>query len=244
MRRRVDLAGLERESRALQAALAAVSPSRRRPAPDAALPRPDPREHLAWLQGFAARALDTPAQRDTAARECAVFCSQQNSWSRQWAQQWAVGGGSTLDFTKGIRAAQTAVRKLLGDLRSGEVTWLARPLAYHGLVWRRQRITLVTRATGLGQFRAALVDFLVTIGPRLRCCASAACGRFFLPTHGRQRHCDKACGNRQRQRAWRRVHRRRLSDVRHDQYRKRQRARLGPNVQVHRRARPDQHGDG
>jgi hypothetical protein len=54
----------------------------------------------------------------------------------------------------------------------------------------------------------------------------------FLPEHGGQRCCEKACGNRQRQRTWRRAHRATLPDQRHRWYKSRVRARLGPKVQV------------
>lgn len=258
-RRRVDLAGLERGSLALQAALDAVDPTRRRSRPDQPFPPPNPSRYLDWLQSFATRQVDSKSDRAATALQVAVFCAGQVGWSQQWVAQWAAGARrrpagtaeqtQRVDLTDDLAAAQVIVRQILSDLRAGEPTWFPMPVA-DGMIWRatarsgaarsmrrRPGIRLVTRGGGLRQFLSALADFFVTIGPRLRLCQSDGCGRFFVPDHGRQRCCEKTCGNRERQRRWRRAHRASLPEKRHEWYKARMQARFGAKVQVTRRAR-------
>lgn len=63
---------------------------------------------------------------------------------------------------------------------------------------------LVRRYEGLYEHAvmAHAMDLLVQFWPQIRRCERRDCGKFFLPSHGRQRHHDPSCSNIERSRRY------------------------------------------
>lgn len=124
-----------------------------------------------------------------------------------------------------VLAVQAAVRDLLRGLAPGSTVWWTEPpfeqpiTVGNGLIWREGRgVGLATRASGVSLVVAAVVDVLLTVGPRLARCVTPSCRRLFAVRRKGQTHCLPTCGAKERVEAWRRKNRDRLSETRHRQY--------------------------
>ena len=91
---------------------------------------------------------------------------------------------------------QTELREVLGRLMPGDPVFVDVPIS-DGVVWDRDRgVRLVTRTAGLPQVLAAVVDLLISIGPRLRRCKTPDCQKLFATKRPAQIHCTTKCARR------------------------------------------------
>jgi hypothetical protein len=187
---------------------------------------------LAWLGDFLNRDVAADSSQTAGAEELRAFLMQHY-------QAW--GGGVNFVIDAGldqpidpadVPAIQAAIRDALDRFASEGHVWFPHPIG-DGLLWRRGRgVSLVTRAAGLAQVLAAVVDLLMTVGPRLQRCES--CRRLFVMTRPHQRFCTTQCGTRQRVADWRDKNRDRLAESKHRQYARKVKEKL-PHVRVTRR---------
>ncbi len=191
-----------------------------------------PEERLIWLTAFVKREASDDSTRVSAAKELDVFLSHHY-------KSWAGDFNSAVDLQQFIEPndvprIQVEVRALLDGLSPDGNAWFSSSIA-DGLLWRRDRgVFLVTRAPGLPQVLASVVNLLMTVGPRLRRCETPSCRRLFSMKRPGQKRCTTRCGGTDRVREWRQKNRERLSENRHRQYAKKVALRL-PGVRVGRR---------
>jgi hypothetical protein len=143
-----------------------------------------------------------------------------------------------------VQAAQLAVRDVLRGLEPGMSVWLNEPpfdrsiSVGNGLFWRQGRgVVLGTRGSGVSLVLAAVVDVLMTVGPRLARCVTPSCRRLFAIQRKGQKRCIRKCGATERVREWRKKNPERTSDNKHQQYARKVQRRLGARVRPARRIR-------
>lgn len=179
----------------------------------------DADKRLLWLGDFVKRDLSKARACDRAAKELTNFVML--AFIR-----------STMEFDiqqfarpNDVPAVQSAVRDLLRGLEPGHTVWWTEPpfeqpiTVGNGLIWRKgSGVGLATRASGVSLVLAAVVDVLLTVGPRLARCVTPSCRRLFALRRKGQTHCVPTCGAQERMEAWREQNRERLSETRHRNY--------------------------
>jgi hypothetical protein len=213
-------------------------------------------DRLRWLQEFAARPLGRAHDEDVenARWEVLAFSVVPPSGLKGSSMPdglenftWFLGEPSgrqpLLDDRRvlsTLRRMQEDTRRMMADLR--ERGYCDPNVTIDWLGWDRGRLTIESRTGHAESYQCAVMATLLQPGDRLKTCANARCGRFFVKID-RRSFCTPACENRARARRYARNNPKRVADMKHESYVKKVRAQPGRgSVKVDRRPRQRDQG--
>ena len=190
----------------------------------------DPDRQLEWLHAFSARDLSRPDARVSATAEVNAFLVvRYEAWGADIDTARLMDQPVEADE---IEAIQHAVRDLVTQITPGSPAGLPTGVA-DGLLWRAdQGVSVVTRARGVPQVLACVVEILTRNGAGLRRCVG--CTRLYVKHRSDQRFCSTSCGTRFRVRDWREKNATSHRKNRHKQYVRKVQTRI-PKARVTRR---------